>query len=268
MGPNTGIVTGVTGGTVTITYTVTTDCGISSSTYQISVNPLPDAGNISGGLFVCTGSTTILTSSVTGGVWCSSNSSVATVDAGGVVTAIGVGSSIITYTVTSATGCGTDYKEKTVTVGDLPNAGTVSGAATLCEGSTAIFTSNGTGGGTWSITGSAATIDPSGVVSGVSAGSATITYTVTGTCGSSSRSANITINSLPNAGPVSGASTLCVGATSQFTSTGATGGSWSSNNSLVATVSASGVVTARALAAPRSAILLPTLVAPFLTLLR
>ena len=92
--------------------------------YQVTVNPLPDAGTISGGLFVCTGSTTTLTSSVTGGAWSSSNTAVATVNATtGVVTGVGAGSSIITYTVTSATGCGTDSKTKTVTVGDLPNAG-------------------------------------------------------------------------------------------------------------------------------------------------
>ena len=151
VGPNTGIVTGVAGGIVTITYTVTTDCGTSTSKYQVTVNPLPDAGTISGGLFVCTGSTTTLTSSVTGGIWTSSNTAVATVNAAtGVVMGVRAGSSIITYTVTSATGCGTDSKTKTVTVGDLPNAGNVSGAATLCAGSTAIFTSDGTGGGTWS----------------------------------------------------------------------------------------------------------------------
>ena len=248
VGPNTGIVTGVSGGIVTITYTVTTDCGTSTSNYQVTVNPLPDAGTISGGLFVCTGSTTTLTSSVTGGVWSSSNTAVATVNATtGVVMGVGAGSSIITYTVTSATGCGTDSKTKTVTVGDLPNAGNVSGAATLCVGSTAIFTSDGTGGGTWSSNNMAvATVDATGVVTGGAAGSATITYTVTSTtCGSSSKSANITINALPDAGTVNGASTLCVGATANFTSTGAGGGSWSSNNSLVATVnSVTGVVTA------------------------
>ena len=181
--PNTGIVTGVAGGIVTITYTVTTDCGTSSSTYQVTVNPLPNAGTISGGLFVCTGSTTTLTSSVTGGTWSSSNTSVATVNATtGVVTGVAAGSSIITYTVTSATGCGTASNTATVTVGDLPNAGTVTGAATLCAGSTAIFTSDGTGGGSWSSNNTAAGNgrSVSGVVTGVAAGSATITYTVNG----------------------------------------------------------------------------------------
>ncbi len=150
--------------------------------YLVTVNPLPAGGTISGGLFVCTGSTTTLTSSVTGGVWSSSNASAATVNATtGVVSAVGAGSSIITYTVTSATGCGVDSKT-TVTVGDLPDAGTVSGASTLCVGSTAIFTSDGTGGGSWSSNNTAvATVDATGVVTGVGAGSATITYMVTGT---------------------------------------------------------------------------------------
>ena len=243
----TGAVTGHAAGNATITYSVTTSCGTSTATYSVNVNPLPNAGTISGGLFVCTGSTTSLSSSSPGGMWSSSNTAVATVNpTTGLVSGAGAGTSNITYTVTSGAGCGVAATSATVTVGDLPNAGAVTGAATLCGGSTAIFTSSGTGGGSWSSNNvAAATVDAvTGEVTGVAAGSATIIYTVGGACGSSSASANITINALPNAGAVNGQSALCVGGTTTFTSTGAAGGSWSSNNSLVATVNSGGLVTA------------------------
>ncbi|MGN6531341.1 MAG: Ig-like domain-containing protein [Ginsengibacter sp.] len=244
IGVNTGIVTGTASGNTTITYTVTTSCGTASTTYAISVNPLPNAGSISGTTFVCTGSTTTLFSNVNGGTWSSSNTSAATVNpATGVVTGVSAGNTTINYTVSS--GCGNASASVIVTVGASPNAGTVTGVSALCVGSTAIFTSNGTGGGSWSSNNtSAATVDPvTGVVSGVTMGSATISYTVTSTCGSSVSSANITISALPNAGTISGAAAICTGSTSAFTSNGMTGGSWSSNNNLVATVNSSGVVT-------------------------
>ncbi len=245
IGLNTGIVTGAGVGNTTITYTVTTACGTATATYTVTVNPLPNAGTISGTTFVCTGSTTTLASSSGGGTWSSSNNSAATVNATtGVVTGVAAGSSTITYTVSS--GCGLATAQVVVTVGDLPAAGTVSGASTLCTGLTAIFTSNGTGGGSWSSNNTtAATVNATtGVVTGAAAGSATITYTVSSTCGSSSSSSNITISALPNAGSVSGAATLCSGSVTTFTSNGTPGGSWSSNNNLVATVNATtGVVT-------------------------
>ena len=243
--PTTGLVTGVAAGNSTITYTVTTSCGTASTTFPITVNPLPNAGVISGTTYLCIGSNTTLSSNMSGGTWSSSNTSAATVNpATGVVTGVAAGSSTITYTVSS--GCGVATATTTLTIGQLPNAGTVTGVSSLCTGSTAIFTSNGTGGGSWSSNNpAAATVDPvTGLVTGVAAGSATITYTASSTCGSSVSSANITISALPNAGSVSGSGSLCVGSLTPFTSNGTGGGTWSSNNNLVATVNAStGVVT-------------------------
>ncbi len=242
---HTGVVTGIAPGNTTITYTVTTSCGTASTTYAITVNPLPNAGSISGTTFVCTGSTTTLFSNMNGGTWSSSNTSAATVNpATGVVTGVSAGNTTITYTVSS--GCGNAVASVIVTVGASPNAGTVTGVPALCVGLTAIFTSNGTGGGSWSSNNpSAASVDPgTGVVTGIAMGSATISYTVSSTCGSSVSSANITISALPNAGTLTGTTTICAGSTSTFTSNGTAGGSWSSNNNLVASVNSSGVVTA------------------------
>jgi uncharacterized protein YjdB len=243
--PNTGVVTGVGQGNTTISYTVTTSCGTATANYSVAVNPVPNAGAITGTNYLCVGSSTTWYSNIAGGSWSSSNTSAATVNSStGVVTGVGAGTSTITYTVSSV--CGISSQSAVVTIGDYPNAGTVTGTSILCTNSTAIFVSNGTGGGSWSSNNSAAaTVDPvTGTVTGIAAGSATITYTVSSTCGSSSSSANITITALPNAGTVSGAASLCSGSLTTFSSNGTSGGNWSSNNNLVATVNpATGVVT-------------------------
>ena len=245
--PATGKVTGVAAGNTTVTYTVTTVCGSASTTYAVTVNPVPNAGTVLGITSVCTGSTTTLASDgLPGGTWSSSNTAAATVNpTTGVVTGVNAGTSTITYTVSAP--CGTVIASAVVTIADLPHAGTVTGVAALCSGYTAIFTSNGTGGGTWSSNNpAAATVNAvTGEVTGVAPGSASITYTVSSTCGSSASSANITISALPNAGVISGAGTVCAGSVTNLTSSGTTGGTWSSNNNLVASVNAStGVVTA------------------------
>ncbi len=243
---NSGQVTGMAAGNTTITYTVTTSCGSATATYTVTVNPLPNAGTISGTAFMCVGSSATFTTNGTGGgTWSSTNPSAATVNpTTGAVTAVAAGSTNIIYTATNS--CGSASTFTPVTIGAAPNAGTVTGVSSLCVGSNAIFTSNGTGGGTWSSNNTAAAkVDPvTGQVTGMGAGSATISYTVSSSCGSAVSSLNVTITALPDAGTVSGAGTICSGSITTFTSNGASGGTWSSNNNLVATVDQhTGVVT-------------------------
>ncbi len=236
---STGSVYGVSAGSATITYTVTTSCGTDVATSPITVNPLPDAGSVSGASTVCAAATTTLTSSGSaGGTWSSSNTARATVDASGVVTGVAAGAVTISYTVTN--GCGTDVATASITVNPLPNAGTISGATSVCATANTTLTASGTGGGSWtsSATGTA-TVSSAGAVHGVSAGSATITYTVTNSCGSDAATASMTVNPLPNAGTVSGSSSVCVAATTTLTASGSAGGTWTSSNATLASVDAS-----------------------------
>ncbi len=238
-----GVVTGVSAGSATISYTVTNTCGTATATKSITVNPNANAGIISGASSVCAGATTTLSSNGdAGGPWSSDNTAVATVSSSGVVTGVSTGTATISYTVTNT--CGTATATKSITVNPNANAGTISGASSVCVGLTTTLTSNGDAGGTWSSDNTAvATVSTSGVVTGVSAGSATITYTVTNTCGTATATKSITVNPNANAGTISGASSVCVGLTTTLTSNGDAGGSWSSDNTAVATVSTSGVVT-------------------------
>eukprot|EP01041_Mallomonas_annulata_P012565 gene12565-26459_t len=237
----TGIVTGVAEGNTTISYTVTNSCGTAVATRAITVNPLPVAGTISGTATLCNGTTATLSTTATGGTWISGTPSVASISSTGVVTAISAGVVTMTYRVIN--GCGTANATHPVTITATPTVGTISGSSSVCAGSNTNL-SNSTSGGTWSSTASSvATVSSTGVFTGVAAGSATISYVVTGGCGSVAATRVVSVLPLPVAGTVSGTNSLCVGATSVFSST-ESGGTWSSNYPAGASVNSStGLVT-------------------------
>ncbi len=233
-----GGVTGVAAGTDTVLYTVTNACGAVSATKVITINPAPSAGTISGGSSVCTGTTITLSSTVSGGSWTSSSSSLATVS-GGVVTGVAIGVDTIFYAVTNS--CGAARVPTIITVNTIPSAGTVSGGSIVCASATLALTPT-VSGGAWSASNTDATVSSAGLVTGVVAGIDTIYYTLTNSCGSSAARAIITINPMPVAGTISGVATLCAGTTATFTSSGSAGGTWGSSAGSVATISG-GVVS-------------------------
>ena len=225
---STGLVTGVTGGTsTTITYTSAAGC---FTTVLVTVNSIP--APINGTLIVCVGNTTTLTDATGLGTWTSSNITVDTVDLfTGVVTGINGGTSTITYMI-NLTGC---YTTAMMTVNPLPSA--ITGNLSVCVGSTTQL-SDAIGGGTWSISGTHATISGTGLVSGTSAGTGTVTYTSASGC---FITATVTVNALPSA--ITGTMTVCVGLTTTL-SDATTGGTWASNNTAVETIGlSSGIAT-------------------------
>ncbi len=226
-GGSAGTVYGVSTGSATITYTLSTGCYV---TGNITTNPAPSA--ISGPRTVCPSATISLGSVTTGGSWSSGTTSVATVASSGVVTGVTSGYSIITYTL--STGC---YVTDTITVNPLPAA--FSGPSAVCPGSGITLSSTPTG-GTWSSgsTSIATIVASTGALTGISAGSATITYTAPTSC---KRTGSITVYANP--ATITGTTSLCEGGgtTNLYNST--TGGTWSSSNTALATVSSSGLVT-------------------------
>ncbi len=230
-----GTLTGVSGGTAKITYTVN---GAGCSTTAVAtVNPLPNAGTLSGSGIVCVGATITYSDAAAGGTWSSTAIGTATVTASGAVTGIAPGTSAISYTVTN--GCGTAAATAVVTVNPLPSAGTITGSVAVCAGSAGSLT-DAVAGGTWSTSNSIASVDGSGNVTGVSGGTSIISYTVSSSCGSASATAIATINPIS---PITGTPSMCVGFTSTLTDA-TTGGTWSSSTTSVATVgSSTGVVS-------------------------
>jgi len=103
------------------TYTITVFNGQCKSTALVTINnppaPAPSPGVITGNDTVCADDTLQLANIVAGGVWSSSNTGVATVDANGLVTPRRTGIVTITYTV--GTVC-TASTQKTITINALP----------------------------------------------------------------------------------------------------------------------------------------------------
>ncbi len=92
--PATGYV-GLDTFTVRITDSVASDTAI----VYVTVNAIPSAGVIDGNDSVCPGYSVTLSSSVTGGAWASTNSSIATVSSGGIATGLVPGIDTILYTI-------------------------------------------------------------------------------------------------------------------------------------------------------------------------
>lgn len=231
-GVSAGSVLGLTAGATTISYSVTNICGTAVAVHSMTVNPLPAAGSITGAGVVCEGAAETLTASTASGAW-SVSSSAASVS-GGVVTGLAAGSVTISYTVNNS--CGTDIATHTMTVNPAPVAGSITGAATVCEGATTTLTA-GVPGGVWSAAGGGSVTG--GVVTGVAAGTTTISYSVTNSCGTAVANHSMTVNPLPVAGSLTGAATVCVGNTEALTAS-VPGGAWSSSTG---TTVIGGVVT-------------------------
>lgn len=78
---------------------------VSNATNSIVVNPLPTVNPITGNSIVPVGVSTTLSSTTPGGVWASSNPSIATINSSGTITGLQTGITTITYRVTNVNGC-------------------------------------------------------------------------------------------------------------------------------------------------------------------
>ena len=252
-GAQTATYTPITNATGTIYYycTVTNSCGSDTTTTSaVVVTAAPNAGILNGIQAICSnGLTTFISSGNTGGVFTSSNSGIATVNAStGVITPVAAGTATITYTVTGTGGCSNVTATRDLTVTASPNAGTLSGTQAICSNGTTTFISSGNTGGafTSSNTAVASVNITTGVITPVAAGTATITYTITGTGGCSNATAtrDVTVTAAPNAGTLSGTQAIYVGNTTTFNSNGNAGGIFTSSNTAIATVNSStGLIT-------------------------
>ncbi|MEO5776278.1 MAG: PKD-like domain-containing protein [Flavobacterium sp.] len=191
----------------------TTTC----ASVAVAVNPLPVLSAITGTTSVCIGSTTTLSNSTPGGTWNSASTGVATINSSGVVSGLSAGTSLITYTYTNGNGC-TNSINTTVTVNSLP---VVSSPANVCIGSTIQLTPNS--GGTWtSSDDNKATVDNTGLVTGIAVGSVTFTYTdSTTTCSKTTNTVNVLALPAISSDPTA-TQTICSGSSVSF-SVNATG---------------------------------------------
>lgn len=222
-----GIVTGVSAGTVNITYT----SGAGNAIALLTVNAAPSA--ISGPALTCIGSGPAYADSTIGGTWSTITPSIGAIgSSSGIVTGSSSGNMSILYTLPD--GC---FASDTITMMPPPCdppilpvcAGDTETIGTFCEPAGGLWTS-----GTPLI----ATIgSSSGTITGVSAGTAVFTYTISGCTLSVSGMVNV------NPAPIfSSISALCSGSTIHLGDP-TPGGTWSSNNAAVAIVGTTGTVT-------------------------
>jgi hypothetical protein len=195
IGATTGIVTGVVSGSATITYTV----GASYVVYPVTVAPLP-APITTSRTTICALDTTHLSDATPGGIWSVSNTAVGTIDpVWGFFNGITAGTDVVSYTTT--TGCAT-----TVIISVNPVPAPITGAGTVCTGSTITLTDL-TAGGIWSSHSPAvASVSSGGVVTGISPGYTIIEYALPTGCLSST---SVTVVSTPAAYTVTGGGPYC-----------------------------------------------------------
>lgn len=152
-----------------------------SATFTVNINPLP--GTITGVFKECAGDTVQVSDIPAGGMWSSSDSAVAAIDAGGNVGGESAGSATITY----ATGAGC-LATHTFTV--TPAPGPIKGITEVCINATSILTDTVVG-GTWSSTQTSVATVSNGTptihttVGGVGTGTTTVTYTLGDGCAAS-----------------------------------------------------------------------------------
>ena len=262
-----GLVTGVAAGTTTLTATSEGKSGTATVTVTIApvatvtVGPASATVRIGGTVQLTATLKDSLGNVLSGRVvtWASSVPAVATVSANGLVTGVAAGT--ITITATSEGQSGTATVNVTVvpvaSVAVSPSPASIQIGGTVQLGATAKDSAGNVLTGrvvTWASSAPAmATVSASGLVTGVAAGSATITATSEGKSGT----AAVTVNPVPVASvSLSPASTsLVVGQTAQLavTTKDSAGNvltgrvvTWASSSTTVATVSATGLVTAKA----------------------
>jgi uncharacterized protein YjdB len=266
----TGVVTGVSVGSAVVFASVEGVIGLVTVTVRqvpvatVVVTP-PTASVAAGGTVQLSASARDASGGVLPGRlvgWSSSDEAVATVSNTGLVTAVKVGTATITASsegksgTSAVTVTGAPVASVTVTP---PTASVVAGLTVTLEART-LDASGGTLTGravTWSSSNTgAATVSQSGVVTGVAPGTATITATSEGKSGTSA--VTVTAPAPTPVATVTVAPTtanLTVNATQQITATprDAQGNAligrqvtWSSANTAIATVSSTGLITAKA----------------------
>ncbi len=182
-----GVVTGEMAGTDTVIYTVANTCGHASVTKEVTVNPLPFTGAISGGPNVCMGSSVVFTDTVSGGNWSLANTtdaSIAPALTDCTVNGLRPGKDTLYYTVTDSF-C-TARASLDITIIALPASSITGGFASICIGASDTLAGL-PGGGAWSLSNTTSasfdSVAGGGVLTGLKAGADTLKYQVTNYCG-------------------------------------------------------------------------------------
>jgi hypothetical protein len=229
---STGVVT--TYGSGIIDFSYISSLGCTNTTSKLTLLPRPSINSILPA--ICVGRNTTISPNPALGTGTWTNLTPTKVSrSGATVTGISEGVAKLLFTETATT-CVSDTLK--ITVNPRPII-TLTGNDSICVGSTATITPS-TGGAWSSANNSIATINNSGIVTGVSPGFTYVVYTSTSTGCASDPSASITVLPLPTVG-IAGSDSICIGNTTTLSPT--TGGTWANSNPAVANATNGGAVT-------------------------
>lgn len=255
-----GVVTGVGVGVANITATTTDDSDLSASC-QVTVKGIENVSFDKTSLELYYGESATINATISPArysslplSWKSSNTQVVTVDAGGIVKAVGLGEAKVTATTTDGTGIVTTCD---VTVHGASSLTLDKTSITLYYGEANVINATVTPDRSaliplrWrSSNVNVATVNPNGMVTAVAMGSATITATTTD--GSNlTASCNVTVSGTESLTLDKSSLVMFTGETARLTAivlpSRATGKalSWTSSSTSVATVDATGNVTSK-----------------------
>ena len=267
---STGLVSAIAAGTAQVVATISGVQGSATATVttvpvaSVSVTPSSASLTIGGTAQLSATAKDANGNTLSGrtATWSSDDNAVATVDANGLVTAVGAGSAKVTATIdgVSASATITGAAVAAASVAVSPSTVSVAEGATTTLTATVKDAQGNTLAGralTWSSDDAAvATVSSSGVVTGISPGTATITATAAGgTAPSGSSTVTVTMAPVLSLTISPANPTITVGRTLALTATllGAVPNvplpiagrtlTWSVANSAVATISSAGVVT-------------------------
>lgn len=174
----------------------------------------------------------------TGGTWQSDNPNVATINNSGVATAISPGEVTFTYRPIVPV-CGAELRSPTITVIGSP-AVSYTGPTSICVGGTTTLSPSA--GGTWvSANAGVATVNNTGIVTGVALGTATFAFTSNATGCTAILQPALIVETKPQVQLFTN-DTLCVYDIGYCIPS--TGGTWASSNTSVVTITNGGVFTA------------------------
>lgn len=226
--PN-GVINPLTSGTVTFTY-LYSDCYV--TTKEFTIHPRPQV-TVTGSNAICVGESKSFTTSGTG-LWISSAPNILSINNQGIATGLNQGVANITF-VQNATGCISD--PKTINVKQKPTVAIV-GPSYICVGNETKLSPQT--GGIWTTDNIVvASVENSGLVTGLSAGSAQFIFLADNGC-FSDFTPPVLVNPLPIVS-LTGPNHICV--QESTTLSPSTGGTWSSLSNTIATVNNQGIIT-------------------------
>ncbi len=228
-------------------YTLTNSNGCSSTSniVPVIVNEQPNLQAIVGQNTVCQGSQITFSNAYPGGVWTSSNPTVAAINSSGIINGQTVGTAQISYQV-NLNGC-VAVVTKSVQVLIAPSANiNVSGATTFCQGGSVTLTAPLGFAYSWSNTLNPSFSQPGQALTVQSSGNYQVAVTNTLGCTVYSNIVPVTVAGFPGLTSISGPSSVCLGSTSALTHA-VSGGVWHSNSPAIASISSTGSVTGNAL---------------------